>query len=172
MVTQRQKKLAAVIYIYYYLKREKSVKNKVTRKHNKKLKKRSVWVRDWLLKRCTDGAYEKSLREFREVDNQKFLFKNFLRMDEPTFNELLSKISPLIKKNDTVMRKAIPACERLAVTLRFLASGDTFKSLSVVFRIAPNTISLIIPEVCDAIYKTLKDEYLQVTYTYIANKNI
>lgn len=69
------------------------------------------------------------------------------------------------------MRKAIPDCERLAVTLRFLASGDTFKSLSVVFRIAPNTISLIIPEVCDAIYKTLKDEYLKVNHKSITKKN-
>ncbi|XP_039968172.1 protein ALP1-like [Bactrocera tryoni] len=60
------------------------------------------------------------------------------------------------------MRKAIPANERLAVTLRFLASGDSFKSLSVDFRIAPNTISIFVPEVCDAIYKALKNEYLQV----------
>ncbi|XP_017472518.1 PREDICTED: uncharacterized protein LOC108363622 [Rhagoletis zephyria] len=59
------------------------------------------------------------------------------------------------------MRKAIPPGERLAVTLRFLASGDSYKSLSVAFRIAPNTISIFIPEVCNAIYKALKSEYLK-----------
>lgn len=37
------------------------------------------------------------------------------------------------------MRKAIPEQERLAVTLRFLASGDSYKSISVFFHIAPNT---------------------------------
>lgn len=62
------------------------------------------------------------------------------------------------------MRQAISANEKLAVTLRFLASGDSFKSLSVHFRIAPNTISLFVPEVCKAIYDALQNEYLKVYY--------
>lgn len=83
-------------------------------------------------------------------------------MNESIFNELLQLVSPNIRKRDTNMRKAIPANERLAVTLRFLASGDSFKSLSVVFRIAPNTISIFVLEICDAIYKALKNGYLKV----------
>ena len=36
---------------------------------------------------------------------------------------LLSKVQPLIAYHDTFMRKAIPPEERLALTLRFLATG-------------------------------------------------
>jgi hypothetical protein len=37
---------------------------------------------------------------------------------------LLQLIGPSIKKEDTNMREAIPISMRLAVTLRFLATGD------------------------------------------------
>lgn len=46
-----------------------------------------------------------------------------MRMPEEVFNDLLELVTPLIKKEDTVMRKAISAKERLCLTLRFLASG-------------------------------------------------
>ncbi|XP_005181879.3 uncharacterized protein LOC101887897 [Musca domestica] len=135
------------------------------RKEKKKKVNRSTWVREWLTKRSTDGAYDKTLMEFREIENQKFLFKNFIRMDDETFIELLQLVSPYIKKQDTNMRKAIPEQIRLAVTLRFLASGDSYKSLSVFFRVAPNTISLFVPIVCDAIYKALKGAYIKIPST-------
>ena len=50
-------------------------------------------------------------------------FSNFLRMRPADFEKLACKIGPLIRKQDTKFRKAISATERLAVTLRFLASG-------------------------------------------------
>lgn len=125
-------------------------------------KRRKIWVRKWLEKRSSDGAHQTLLEEFRNEDGQKHLYKNFLRMNEENFKELLELVSPIIKKNDTNMRTAIPPSERLAVTLRFLATGDSYKSLSVLFRIASNTLTKIIPEVCDAIYQVLKDEYLKV----------
>ena len=48
---------------------------------------------------------------------------NFLRMSAHNFEELLGKVAPLITRQDTVMRQAIPAGERLALTLRFMATG-------------------------------------------------
>jgi len=39
------------------------------------------------------------------------------------FNELLEIILPMNTKQDTVMRKSISPTERLATTLRFLATG-------------------------------------------------
>lgn len=71
-------------------------------------------------------------------------------------------VSPLIKKEDTIMRNAISPGERLAVTLRFLATGDSFMSLQYLFRIPQSTISRIIPDVCDAIYKVLMPEFMKV----------
>lgn len=52
------------------------------------------------------------------------LYKNFLRMDHASFQELLELIKPDIEKEDTYWREAIHAGQRLAVTLRFLATGS------------------------------------------------
>lgn len=49
--------------------------------------------------------------------------RKFLRMSGETFDELLHKVAPYIEKQDTNWGMAIPAAERLAVTLRFLAQG-------------------------------------------------
>lgn len=128
-------------------------------------RERSIWALDYLIKRPTEGAHQKLLKEFRDTENQKHLYKNFLRMDEETFEELLALVSRIIAKQDTHLRASISASERLAVTLRFLATGDSYKSLSGLFRIAPNTISYIVPEVCDAIYEVLKPNCMKVCFS-------
>ncbi|XP_049315669.1 uncharacterized protein LOC125779122 [Bactrocera dorsalis] len=156
----KKKKVAVALLTIATLKLKKKNQKRKTNP-----KQRSIWVRNWLERRNTNGAYETTLREFREVDNQKFLFKNYVRMNENNFNELLQLISPLIKKKDTCFREAIPASHRLACTLRFLATGDSYKSLSAFFRIAPNTISKFVPEVCDAIYSQLRNTYLKIPST-------
>ncbi|CAH0721917.1 unnamed protein product, partial [Brenthis ino] len=86
-------------------------------------------------------------------------FHNFCRMSFLDFEYLLNKISPLISKQDTDFRDAIPAKYRLAITLRFIASGDSYKSLHYLFKVSPQIISKIIPEVCNAIInQVLRDE--------------
>jgi hypothetical protein len=47
-----------------------------------------------------------------------------LRMDQTCFHELLEMVKPQIQKQDTNMRKSIPADEKLALTLRYLATGE------------------------------------------------
>jgi hypothetical protein len=47
-------------------------------------------------------------------------------MDKSTFKMLLEKVRPLIERQDTKRREAISAAERLAVTLRFLATDFPF----------------------------------------------
>ena len=74
-------------------------------------------------------------------------------------------VTPAIAKTETTMRKTISAEERLAVTLRFLATGNTYFDLAFQFRMHQSTISGIIPEVCQAIYQCLKCEYLRVPNT-------
>lgn len=135
-----------------------------------KVLKRSVWVEDWLEQRKINGCFWKLIEEFRSKPK---LFRNFFRMSVEDFDFLLSLVSPYITKQDTVMREAIPPGERLAVTLRFLASGDSFKSLSYLFRIPQCTITKIVPEVLDAIYAVLEYDYLKVSYFvfYFHTKN-
>ena len=51
--------------------------------------------------------------------------------------------------------------ERLAVTLRYLTSGDSQQSLGWIHRIGKATISKIIKETVNAIWEVLKEVYLK-----------
>ena len=80
-------------------------------------------------------------------------FRRFMRMDQKQFNKLADLISVEIKKQYTKMRKPISPKERLALTLRYLATGETFRSLEYQFRISRKAICYIVLEVCDAIIR-------------------
>lgn len=89
-------------------------------------------------------------------------FQNFFRMNNSDFENILSKIAPVIIKQDTKFRPAISVSQRLAVTLRFLATGDSYVSLGHLFKISKQAISAdIVPEVCDALTIALRD-YVKV----------
>ena len=60
------------------------------------------------------------------------------------------------------MRKPISAEEKLAVTLRYLATGESFHSLKYQYRIHHSTIAQFIVPVCSAIYKVLAPDYMKV----------
>ena len=49
---------------------------------------------------------------------------------------------------------------KLAITLRYLATGNSYRSLAFDFRVGHNTISLFVPEVCDAIVREYQREVL------------
>ncbi|XP_032678519.1 putative nuclease HARBI1 isoform X2 [Odontomachus brunneus] len=83
-------------------------------------------------------------------------------MDTDTFEYLLENITPLIEKKTTHLRECIPPAERLSVTLRHLATGESQESLSLQFRIAQSTISKIIREVCAALIYVLKNTFLRM----------
>nr|CAI5835974.1 unnamed protein product [Callosobruchus analis] len=72
---------------------------------------------------------------------------------------LLSIVEKDIKKQDTFMRESISAEHKLNVTLRFLATEETYRSLMYNTRIHESIISKFVPEVCTAIYKHLKGKY-------------
>lgn len=84
-------------------------------------------------------------------------------MDETAYDKLLELIRPKIEKQDTMMRKAIPASQRLSITLRYLASGMDLEDLKFTCAIAPQTLERIIMETCEAIVEALK-ENIQVIF--------
>ena len=130
----------------------------------KKKKRKSVWVKPWLKRRLILGTY-KTL--FRELKTENVVdFTNYTRVTPDVFELILNKISPKISKQDTVMRKSIPAGARLEATLRFLAGGEAYSSLQYSTRISKHSLSAIIPETCEAIYQALKDDYLKVSVTF------
>ena len=90
-------------------------------RRRRRRRNRKLWIRPWIKNRPAQGAYENLLRELRLED--RCGYRNFIRMDPCSFDELLSLVAPRISKRDTICRLAIPAAERLTVTFRFLATG-------------------------------------------------
>lgn len=68
-------------------------------------------------------------------------------MHSADFDFLLNSIGPKIARKNTSFRQAISVQERLALTLRFLATGDSYASLQYLFKISKQAISCIVPEV-------------------------
>ena len=90
--------------------------------------KRSVWVKSsWPEKRAKQGAYHNLFQELL-LDNAKS-FKEFIRMDRLHFQFLVERLYPCLIKQDTVMKKSIKPDEQCCLFLRYIASGESFRSL-------------------------------------------
>ncbi|XP_076731752.1 uncharacterized protein LOC143413135 [Maylandia zebra] len=61
------------------------------------------------------------------------------------FEDLLSLVGPSIARLDTNYRRSIPPAERLSVCLRFLVTGDSFRTIVFSFRVGVSTVSQITP---------------------------
>lgn len=55
----------------------------------------------------------------------------------------------------------ISTYERLAITIRFLATVNSFRSLAFSFRLGRRTISELVVECCRAIYDVMKPLYME-----------
>nr|XP_060636290.1 uncharacterized protein LOC132777828 isoform X1 [Anolis sagrei ordinatus]XP_060636291.1 uncharacterized protein LOC132777828 isoform X1 [Anolis sagrei ordinatus] len=111
-------------------------------------------TRRWRKRRAQKGAFLNLNQELRGEDPTSY--KRWLRVTEEQFDHLLHEISPRIQKQKTKFGEPISAAERLTITLRYLATGNTFRDLSWEFRIGERTVSYIILETCAALYEFLK----------------
>ncbi|XP_067272827.1 uncharacterized protein si:dkey-121j17.6 isoform X2 [Pseudorasbora parva] len=91
--------------------------------------------------------------------------RELLRMTAEEFELLLERVASLITKQHTKMRRAISPRDRLSVTLRYLASGETFSSLSSQYQIGASTISQIVMETCAALHQVMKNDFLKTPST-------
>lgn len=48
---------------------------------------------------------------------------------------------------------------------RFLATGETYTSLTSQYRVGKTTLSRIVPEVCEAIWATMQNHFMPFTNT-------
>ena len=149
MELERVKVATASIIIALYYDDDKK-----PRKH------RSDWVKPWLQRRESHGFYAQLLSELKLEEPS--IYKNYLRMTAENFDEILSLIKDDISKKNTVMRDSVSAEIQLAITIHFLATGNSYKDLSMGFRVHESTIGQFVPKVCRAIYKRMKDQYFQV----------
>jgi len=88
-------------------------------------------------------------------------FRNFTRIGPDMFHELLQVVGPRITKNHTWFRQSINPDLKLAITLRFLATGDSYRTLMYGFRVAHNTICSIVRDVCEAIVSAYAGDVIQ-----------
>ena len=89
-------------------------------------------TRKWMKKRKEKGFYTKIIHELRIEDTEAY--KEMMRMTHEGFLEILRYIEPYISPQESVRgTKIITASERLALTIRFLATGELFSSLTYQF---------------------------------------
>lgn len=120
---------------------------------------RTKWVKSWILQQQAQGAFPNLCRELET--NETSDFKNFARFFPVQFHVLEELVSPIIQRQNTNYRDCISVGKRLMITLRFLATGESFRSLSYQFRVEVSTIRQLVPETCTAIYQVLKEKYLK-----------
>jgi hypothetical protein len=71
-------------------------------------------------------------------------------------------VAPKTESQNTQMRDAISRRVMLEVTLHFMATGNSYRTLQYFFRVSKPSISNFIPEACDAIYDSLR-EFIRVS---------
>ncbi|CAH1379850.1 unnamed protein product [Tenebrio molitor] len=80
-------------------------------------------------------------------------------MTKENFQDILNKIKSEITKQNTTFREAISPVEKLTVYLRFLATGDSFRTIAFSYRLGHSTVQQIVGEVCSAIIKNMLSEF-------------
>nr|CAI5820371.1 unnamed protein product [Callosobruchus analis] len=80
-----------------------------------------------------------------------------MRMTPAQVEILLNLIAPKIQRQDTYMRDAISARVKLEITVLYISSGISYRLMFIFFRVSKASITKLIPEMCDAINRSLKD---------------
>ncbi|KAL2093032.1 hypothetical protein ACEWY4_010344 [Coilia grayii] len=88
------------------------------------------------------------------------LFQQYFRLSRELFDELLARVGPSISKLDTRFRRAIGPAQRLAICLRYLATGDSFRTIAFSYRVGHCTVCRVVREVAAAIWQVLVSEFL------------
>ena len=118
-------------------------------------------TRQWIRRRDEKGYFNNIVKELAIEDAAEY--KEMMQMSHADFQRILSYIEQNITRKQVLGgNKVISLKERLALKIRFLATGETYRSLSYQFRISTRAISYIIKEVCEAIIKNMRNIYLKV----------
>ena len=108
-----------------------------------------------LAKLCQYLSYSNNIIQELRIED-RFGFREMFRMDVTDFENILAKISDIISPKERLGgTNPVQADERLALTLHFLATGETFQSLSFQYRISLNAVSYIVKGCCKAIVERM-----------------
>ena len=130
-------------------------------RRKKRRKNKRFWVRSIFSRRQGQSEYHTLLQEVRLSDPEAHF--QYLRMSRSRFEELLSMVSPHLRRRSyhCTARPAITPAERLAITIRFLATGNSQASMSFNFRVGRSTICEIVKETSEAIWSVLQPLYVK-----------
>ncbi len=103
----------------------------ILRRQRRAARHRRWWCRPWLLGRPAFGQFEQLMLELKVEDPAAF--QNFVRFEPAMFQELVDRLAPQITKTYTNCRKALNPGLKLAISLRYQATGDSSKILQYGF---------------------------------------
>ena len=112
----------------------------------------------WILQRQEKRCYSNLLADLIHTDI--LLYQNFVRMPPALFYLIEERRHHRIKRSVTNFRKPLEVGLKLAITLRHLATGETYTSLQYHWLVGRTTISKFVPQVCRTILAEFQDEYL------------
>ena len=71
------------------------------------------------------GVYNNLFQELYEANN----LKDYIRMDRMHFDYIVERLYSYLLKEDTIMRESIKPAEQVCLFLRYVSTGETFRSL-------------------------------------------
>ena len=126
-------------------------------------RRHNMWVRPWLLQREERGVYHNIMADLYATNIQGFT--NYMWMTPEFFEMIKTRLEPHLARQVTNYRAPISVGEKLALTIRYLATEESYTSLSCQFRVGRSNISKFLPEVCRAIQDEFTREYLKCPTT-------
>jgi hypothetical protein len=81
------------------------------------------------LQQKSDEGVQKIL--LTKTPEDGFLYEKYFRINKNWFNFLLEKLQQDLSGTDTRLRPSIKAVDKLAVTLRFLATGNSYSRIAL-----------------------------------------
>ena len=121
-------------------------------------KKKRGPTRLWIRRREEKGMFSNLVQKLLVEDTKTY--SEMMRMNYESFKQILGFIESYITaKQSNIGTKIVSPAERLVLTIRFLATGETFCSLHFQFGIGERAISYIIEEVTEAIVRYLGKEH-------------
>ncbi|XP_077137452.1 uncharacterized protein LOC143802541 [Ranitomeya variabilis] len=139
--------LTALLLLHHHSEQEQSRRRR-SRRHPKRM-----WVHPIIHEREEKGHFHVLYQDLRSYP-EKFI--QFCRLTIQAFDRLLIILAPHLSYEHTVRRRSISAEERLLITLRFLATGESYTSLHLQFRVGKSTISQIMRCTCTVIWQKLQ----------------
>ena len=129
--------------------------------HVRQRRHRRYWVRPWLTQaeHEEEGQYTRLMSRL-ELDDP-MAYRNFIWISPEHFQELEQRLTPELQRERTWIREPLSPGLKLVVTLRHLATGDSYTTLQYAFRVASSTINKFVPEVFDAIISAYRDQVVQ-----------